>query len=153
MAATDNGTIIMKNGKLMNTNDTSFDSKAEIINGVYFHRDLVMSKNVYDKMKYHHNYDVTDDQFYLNLWKHLQDVNKKVFYWTFNGICYKTKPFVDGSYITIFSVWNDKRFDHYQIVQGYDISIYSCYSKQMKHALEKFMKYQHKMYVIPHTFY
>lgn len=153
MAATDNGTIIMKNSELMNTNDTSFDSEAEIVNGVYFHRNLVMEKAVHDQMEYHHNYDVGDNQFYLNLWKHLQNANKKVFYWTFNGTRYKTKPFVDGSYITTFSVWNGKRFDHYQIVQGYGISIYSCYSKHMKHALEKFMKYQRKVYAISHTFY
>lgn len=55
MAAIDNGTIIYKNGKMLNIPDPNLDESNEIVNGIFFHRDLIMEKRahfrqVYDKI-------------------------------------------------------------------------------------------------------
>lgn len=153
MAAIDNGTIILKNRKLLEIPDPDLMGDDEVVNGICFHSDLIMEKAVHEQMTRKKDYDVKDGQFYMNLWEAMRQGHKRVLYWTFNGTHYKTKRYIDSAFLTTFSVWNDTRYDFYQVLQGYDVSIYGSYTKHMAHALEKFSKYQRKIYVIPHVFY
>lgn len=68
MAAIDNGTIIYKNGKMLDLPDPNLDESDEIVNGIFFHRDLIMEKRAHFRQVYDHDYENHPEDLYMNLW-------------------------------------------------------------------------------------
>ena len=124
----------------------------EIVNDIFFHRDLIMEKRAHFRQIYDHDYKNHPEDFYMNLWDKMRQRHKRVLYWQFNDVQYKTKRYYGSSFLTTFSIWNKDHYDFYRVLQGYDVSTISAYNKNMAHALEKFMKHKRKIYVIPHVF-
>lgn len=153
MAAIDNGTIIYKNGKMLDIPDPNLDESDEIVNGIFLHRDLIMEKRAHFRQVYDNDYESHPEDLYINLWDKMRQGHKRVLYWQFNNVQYKTKRYYGSSFLTTFSVWHKDHYDFYRVLQGYDVSTISAYTKGMAHTLEKFMKHERKIYVIPHVFY
>lgn len=148
MAFIDRGILALKNGKLI----TDFDGYDLNIHGVVFHSNIIMEEKRH-KLIEQGDYDHHPELLYLLLCNYLDESNKKVFYWQFNGVQYRTKHYVGQTYLTTFSIDNGHGYNFYKVLQGYDISLYGTYTKTMSHTLEKFLGYTKKIQVLPHVFY
>lgn len=66
---------------------------------------------------------------------YIQQANEKVLYWNFRGIQFKTKVIGHSIYLTKFNLDDD----HYQVLQGFDVSLYKFYRKQTKKLVKRFL--------------
>lgn len=136
MAGIDWGIIALKNHKLIP------ESKYDIIQGAAGHAKI--ENTIFDRncalngvsfQQINTCEAFTDESFYLNFDNELYLKNKYAIYWNHNGIQFKTKRIAESIYLTNFNYNND----FYQILQGYDISLNSCYSKQVIKLIKKFV--------------
>lgn len=66
---------------------------------------------------------------------YIQQANEKVLYWNFRGIQFKTKVIGHSIYLTKFNLDDN----HYQVMQGFYVSLDTFYSKQTKKMVKRFL--------------
>lgn len=127
MAGIDWGVIALKNGKLM------LERKYDIVQGAAGHIkigslifDRATAQNSIAFQQINQCQEFTEESFYLNFDNELYLKNKYALTWQYNGTIFKTKQVGDSIYLTKFKY----RDNFYQVLQGYDVSLESCYEKQ-----------------------
>lgn len=131
MASMDYGVIVFENRKLKEDIKQGAGSSFQVGEHTYFERGYFVNE-VLNYRIYHGS--------------ELEEVKKKVYYWSFEkddskskyfeDIQVKTKSLGNGIYLSHFKM----NGNHYDILQGYDVSLNTWWSKSTKRLIYNVMK-------------
>lgn len=134
MAGIEWGVIALKNSKIISEKEYEIRQGAAghiKIGNIIFDRDCALNDSAYQQINQCQEF--TEESFYLNFDNELYLKSKYAMNWQYDNISFKTKKLSDSIYLTKFKYQNI----FYQILQGYDISLESCYQKQTIKLIKK----------------
>lgn len=131
MAAIDYGVIVLRDGSLLTENK----NLSQGASGVFKHNGLRFE---YTRVADRAWYSLADNtsKFYINFDNFIYYDKKRVLSWSYNNVNYHTK-FVGSESIYLTTFKFNRHF--YHILQGYDVSLDSCYSRKSIKVINKFL--------------
>lgn len=145
MAGIDWGVIALKDDKLLPNNGKTIIQGAGgsvKIGNIIFDKFAAMNQKAFEHA-YFDQSDIHGDFIYYNFDDMVYSGHsypyKRVLNWLYNGVEFHTKRLDSGIYLTVFSINEGSTYHFYRILQGYDVSLDSCYNKAVIRDIQKFL--------------